>query len=534
MGLMVHRLCLSQYRPQFVLILAASLSPICFSSNLRRPLSSENNTHGLLPFSPYHFFFLLRLVSIDVSDRRCELLNNRPEYRSGSEARDADETMERLLIRLRCDADNDVYKGEHNGEEIAVKKLHPLQGLDDKEFHNEFRNLVDIRHQNVVRLIGYCHASHNEYIKHEGELVFARATERVLCFEYMQGGSLDKHITDESCGLDWPTCYKIIKGTCEGLNHLHVANGGPIFHLDLKPSNILLDKNITPKIADLGLSRLVASTKTHKTEMVKGTQGYMPPEYIDGGYISNKFDVFSLGVIIIKILAGNKGYYRYSDTSPEQFIELVCENWNGRLLGTSRYSSHQIDILGVKACADIALRCVEKDRKRRPYIKDILHELEELEAKIKAMSLSSVQPKGEISQRSFDSSILAVDPTQELRFLFEPKKEASSCLQLTNTTDGFIAFSIKTNKRKYWAEPNSGVMPPCSKRYICVTLRAQEEAPPDMQCHDMFFVQAARVSDDDPTSDGTTDGFLNEGKVADMVKLPIIYVALDQFPRPNV
>jgi serine/threonine protein kinase len=116
----------------------------------------------------------------------------------------------------------------------------------------------------------------------------------------MQGGSLDKHISgiplfaenfhvckwfssfkilsvlfsivDESCDLDSPTNYKIIRGICEGLNHLHTAKGKPICHLDLKPSNILLDKNKTAKIGDLGLSNLVASTETHRTEVVKGTQ----------------------------------------------------------------------------------------------------------------------------------------------------------------------------------------------------------------------------------------------------------------------
>jgi serine/threonine protein kinase len=79
-------------------------------------------------------------------------------------------------------------------------------------------------------------------------------------------------IADEPCGLGWSTCYGIIKGTCEGLNHLHNVQEKPIYHLDLKPGNILLDKSMIPKIGDLGLSRLVASTGTHKTEILKGTK----------------------------------------------------------------------------------------------------------------------------------------------------------------------------------------------------------------------------------------------------------------------
>ncbi|XBI42643.1 hypothetical protein VPH35_107500 [Triticum aestivum] len=183
-------------------------------------------------------------------------------------------------------------------------------------------------------------------------------------------------------------------------------------------------------------------------------------------------------------------------------------------------------------CVEIALRCVEKDRNRRPSIKDIVQELEELEADIKKMSLHSENSEDLIGQTSSAcSTILSFDPSQELRFLFEPRMNASTCLQLTNMTEGFIAFSVKVNKRKYCAQPNIGVMQPCSKRYISVTLEAQEEAPPNMQCHDMFIVQSARVSED-LTSGEITNDLLGKGKV-DMMELPIVYVAKDEFPSFN-
>lgn len=420
----------------------------------------------------------------------------------------------------------DVYKGVYNGEEIAVKKLHQLQGLDDSAFDNEFRNLTKVNHQNVVRLLGYCYESRYKYVPHNGELIRAKIMERILCFEYMQGGSLDKHIKDKSCDLDWPTCYQIIKGTSEGLNHLYTVQNKPIYHLDLKPANVLLDKNMMAKIGDLGLSRLVASTETHKTEMinVKGTLGYMPPEYLDGGYISKKFDVFSLGVIILKIITGNKGYYRCSEMSPEQFTDYAIENWERRLQETpTSYSSHQKYILQVKKCVEISLKCVEKDRKKRPCIKDIVHQLQELEADLS---------KDRIGQTSSDSKVLAVDPT-ELRFIFELRKDISTCLLLTNKTDGFIAFHVDTNQTKYCTEPNKGIMRPRSCCYISVKLLAQDEAPPNMRCNDKFHVQSAHVSED-LTSHIVTEDFFEEvmaGKVLDMVRLPIVYVASDQFRR---
>ncbi|KAJ1269887.1 hypothetical protein BS78_06G012700 [Paspalum vaginatum] len=280
-----------------------------------------------------------------------------------------------------------VYRGEYNGQQIAVKKLHHLQGLDDSAFDNEFRSLCSINHPNIVRLIGYCHESQRKFIRHNGELITAKEMERVLCFEYVEGGSLDRYISDRSCDLDWPTCYGVIKGICMGLNHLHSKERGKrIYHLDLKPANILLDNNRTAKIGDLGLSRLVSSTLTHITEIRKGTLGYMPPEYIRDGAISKKFDVFSLGVMIIKMMDGNSGNSRRHQMSSEQFTELVSRNWKGKLQSMSVYpASQEISMLQVNTCIDLALRCVEDDRKRRPQIKDIVHELEELDARTQQM-----------------------------------------------------------------------------------------------------------------------------------------------------
>ncbi|WVZ96313.1 hypothetical protein U9M48_041968 [Paspalum notatum var. saurae] len=293
----------------------------------------------------------------------------------------------------------DVYRGVYNGEEIAVKRLHQLKGLDDRAFQNEVRNLWKVRHHNVVRLIGYCYDTHHKFVEHEGELVFAKEMERVLCFEYMQGGSLDQYISgDVSCDLDWPTCYKIINATCDGLNHLHNAQERPIFHLDLKPANILLDEDMMAKIAGFDISRQVDHTNIDvRTETRMGTMAYMPPEYKYNGRISKKFDVFSLGVTIINIMAGYAAFSRYSEMSQEQFSEFVAEKWKERLQGTS--TSQDIEIIQVETCAEIALRCVEDDPHRRPSIKEITNDLKELESEIVGMSRSSHWLKNLLARR---------------------------------------------------------------------------------------------------------------------------------------
>ncbi|KAM0846207.1 hypothetical protein ACQ4PT_055825 [Festuca glaucescens] len=136
-------------------------------------------------------------------------------------------------------------------------------------------------------------------------MVFAEKARRMLCFEYLCNGSLETFIYDESNACYWHTRYGIIKGICKGLEYLHEKlKPDPMYHLDLKPANVLLDENMSPKIADFGVSRLFLEEKTRKTNSGLGTLGYIPPEYINEGLISIKFDIFSLGVLIIKIMAG--------------------------------------------------------------------------------------------------------------------------------------------------------------------------------------------------------------------------------------
>ncbi|KAI4965315.1 hypothetical protein ZWY2020_054810 [Hordeum vulgare] len=238
-----------------------------------------------------------------------------------------------------------IYKGVlDNGEEIAVKKLHQTLSIDDGLFKKEVNNVMRAEHKNIVRLVGYCHHISPIIVEHEGKHVSASVIERVICFEYMQRGSLDDQLSAESCKLDWDRCYKIIKGICEGLHYLHNAVP-PIYHGDLKPGNILLDKDMVAKIGDFGLSRVFDTTQTYMTTsgVIKGTPGYMSPEYINEHKISLKSDVFA----------------------------RVCKKWQVRLHATMR--SHVFE--EVRTCIGIALKCVEDDRTQRPTMAQILNEL---------------------------------------------------------------------------------------------------------------------------------------------------------------
>ncbi|KAF8658086.1 hypothetical protein HU200_059552 [Digitaria exilis] len=145
-----------------------------------------------------------------------------------------------------------VYKGVlENGKVVAVKKQSNLS-MDEKEYIQEVRCLLRVKHKNIIRFLGYCADTQGKMWDHGGKLVMADVRERLLCFEYVPNGTLKDYITDASCGLEWRKRYQIIKGICEALHYLHEMR---IVHLDLKPSNILLDDNMVPKIADFGISR---------------------------------------------------------------------------------------------------------------------------------------------------------------------------------------------------------------------------------------------------------------------------------------
>jgi hypothetical protein len=153
----------------------------------------------------------------------------------------------------------------------------------------------------------------------------------------------------------------------------------------------------------------------------------VPPEYIDSSLVSPKFDVFSMGVLILQIMDGNLGRTRFTDMGHDKFIDFVrkiamsgyvlrtilfflrlsnlytnlqvCKNWREKLQIKPGYSSDEIDWKQMKKCLDIALRCVEADRNSRPLIKDVVHELEELEDEIKKLSLSADQPDDLIARQ---------------------------------------------------------------------------------------------------------------------------------------
>ncbi|CAM0878790.1 unnamed protein product [Alopecurus aequalis] len=290
-----------------------------------------------------------------------------------------------------------VYKGvRENGGELAVKVLHNRSGLDSKVFQKEFDNLKGLKHPNIVELVGFCDESEEELAFFEGKQVTAERLRMALCLEYVHNGSLYKHISDENTGFTWHTRYKIIKGICEGLKYLREGLESPVMHFDLKPDNILLDKCMVPKIADFGTSKLFGEENTRKALSSVGTIGYCPPEYIKHQIISKEFDIFSLGVIIVRIMTGHGSYNSVVDMPTRKSVKLVHGSWRKRLCGTMSHASLEVYCNQVKRCIEIALDCLISNRQERPTIHDIVCSLNETETMIGDRGMHNEQPEERI------------------------------------------------------------------------------------------------------------------------------------------
>ncbi|KAJ0489599.1 putative protein kinase RLK-Pelle-DLSV family [Helianthus annuus] len=204
-----------------------------------------------------------------------------------------------------------VYKGVlSDGREIAVKRLFYNNKFRAADFYNEVNMISSVEHKNLVRLLG-CSCS---------------GPESILVYEYLPNMSLDLFIFDETKGRDlsWDKRLKIIIGIAEGLVYLHENTTTRIIHRDIKASNILLDLRFRPKIADFGLARSFPVDKSHISTAIAGTLGYMAPEYLAHGQLTEKADVYSFGVLLLEVVTG---VANNTSKSTEYNDSLVTTAW---------------------------------------------------------------------------------------------------------------------------------------------------------------------------------------------------------------
>ncbi|KAJ1261445.1 hypothetical protein BS78_09G030000 [Paspalum vaginatum] len=212
-----------------------------------------------------------------------------------------------------------VYKGVlPDGREVAVKRLIFNKQHCVEQFFNEVRLISQVRHKNLVKLLG-CSLD---------------GPESLLVYEYLCNTSLDHYLFDTSKknALAWERRFEIVLGTAEGLSYLHNASEVRIIHRDIKAGNILLDERFRPKIADFGLARNFMEDQSHLRTGIAGTFGYMAPEYIVHGQLTEKADIYSYGVLVLEIITGRKN--PNSVALLEDGLSLMALIWNHYNAGT--------------------------------------------------------------------------------------------------------------------------------------------------------------------------------------------------------
>ncbi|XP_037461205.1 putative cysteine-rich receptor-like protein kinase 30 isoform X2 [Triticum dicoccoides] len=403
-----------------------------------------------------------------------------------------------------------VYKGVlPNGNYVAVKRIKNSHSINETLFYREVNSLLNIEHENVVRFLGFCASTDQIAIEKEGskEFIYAEVRERLLCFEYISNGSLKNYITDELRGLEWNTRYEIIRSICEGLYHLHREK--QIYHMDMKPDNILLDNDMVPKITNFGLSRLDEKSQTMSEDRF-GSVGYCAPEYLQQGKMSFKSDMYSLGVIIIELVTGQKAIPNNNN---------VLRRWRHRWKKTGKETP--LVYQQVAKCLEIGLLCQEIEPSKRPYIWDMIHVIRETEGANGKISNSYEHTFGQISPYSEDD-MLGIEPLQ-LHFPFELNKQMSCALQLTNEMDCYIASHVEnTSPVSYNTQPQKGIMPPRSKCNVEITLQPQGQALRDRA--NEFVVWSTTVNGGLTVEDITINMFIKEAdNVVDEVNLDVVF-----------
>ncbi|KAH7674789.1 Non-specific serine/threonine protein kinase protein [Dioscorea alata] len=271
-------------------------------------------------------------------------------------------------IRLGSGGFGTVYKGQlPNGVQVAVKALN-TGGSEDKrlmeqQFMAEIGTIGRTFHANLVKLYGFCYDS------------IARA----LIYEYMDKGSLDTYLFDKSHTITWEKLHEIAIGTAKALSYLHDECEQRIIHYDIKPANILLDNNFTPKVADFGLAKLCNREHTHVSMTVgRGTPGYAAPEMWLMGQVTYKCDVYSFGILLFEIAGRRRSFDASLEEDERWFPKWVWERYeNGEMEKVMEAIGVDDEHKGeTERKLMVALWCVQYQPERRPPMDKVVKMLE--------------------------------------------------------------------------------------------------------------------------------------------------------------
>ncbi|XP_042049904.1 probable LRR receptor-like serine/threonine-protein kinase At1g67720 isoform X1 [Salvia splendens] len=314
-------------------------------------------------------------------------------YFTLSEIKDATNNFER---KIGSGGFGVVYYGRLlDDREIAVKVLTNDSFQGKREFTNEVSLLSRIHHRNLLQFLGYC--------QEEGK--------SILVYEFMHNGTLKEHLygplTHGGRGINWIKRLEIAEDAAKGIEYLHTGCVPSIIHRDLKSSNILLDKNMRAKVSDFGLSKLAVDGASHVSSIVRGTVGYLDPEYYISQQLTDKSDIYSFGVILLELISGQEAIsdenFGHNCRNIVQWAKMHIES--GDLQGIIDPALHEYDIQSMWKIAEKALMCVQAHGSMRPWMTEVIKEIQDALAIEKGAEAVREGSSDEMSKRSAHSSL---------------------------------------------------------------------------------------------------------------------------------
>lgn len=258
-----------------------------------------------------------------------------------------------------------VYKGflkDEAGTRVAVKKLDKVSRETEKEFMNEVISIGQTYHKNLVRLVGFC----------------CQGADRLLVYEFMSNGSLMALLSGD-VRPSWDQRVQIALGIARGLLYLHEECISQIIHCDIKPQNVLLDGNLVPRISDFGLAKLLKTDQTRTKTDIRGTKGYVAPEWFKNAGVTAKVDVYSFGVMLLEIICCRRNV----DLELGEAEEAILTFWandrfrDGRLdLLVEGDEEATLDMRRVERFVKVALWCIQEEPSMRPTMHKVAQMLD--------------------------------------------------------------------------------------------------------------------------------------------------------------
>ncbi|XP_020414521.1 G-type lectin S-receptor-like serine/threonine-protein kinase At2g19130 isoform X2 [Prunus persica] len=339
------------------------------ASEFKSPKSNKGLIIGVVAGSAAGIAILLGLIVVVILRQRKRVTGTGKAVEGSLVAfgyRDLQDATKNFSEKLGGGGFGSVFKGTlPDSSVIAVKKLESVnQG--EKQFRTEVSTIGTIQHVNLVRLRGFC----------------SEGTKRMLVYDYMPNGSLDSHLFHDTRPnvLDWKTRYQIALGTARGLAYLHLKCRDCIIHCDIKPENILVDNELGPKVADFGLAKLVGREFSRVLTTIRGTRGYLAPEWISGVAITMKADVYSYGMMLFEFVSGR----RNSEQSEDGKVRFF-PSWAASQISTAETDVLSLldprldgnaDVQELTRICRVACWCVQDDEAHRPSMGQVVQILE--------------------------------------------------------------------------------------------------------------------------------------------------------------